>query len=178
MIFDSRISLLSFVTINLIRFTLSMSACHFVTFSSPSSTSFIHTCTLSCISTPSTAPPPCSPDTPKCRTLYQRWQRTWGNKTREQGFQEESERVKERKWVKSFFLTKNRLPSVPTFGTMGATEWQRDGREGKKHWWMNEWINEWMLRKGRTRDRGKKKCAPGSLSACPLLATRDEPQCG
>lgn len=53
MIFDSRTShSLLCHSINRIRFTLSTSACHFVTCSSPSSTLFTHTCSLSCISTP------------------------------------------------------------------------------------------------------------------------------
>lgn len=39
-----------------------------------------------------TAAPTCSPDTLECQTLYQRWQRTWGDKIKERG---DSERTVE-----------------------------------------------------------------------------------
>lgn len=173
MISDSRTSLsLLCRSINLMRFTVSMSAslchlfCPFINLSSSALVMYLR----SLQPKSSTAPPPYSPDTPKCRTLYQRWQRTWGNKMRKPGFQEESERERQREKVGK--NPRRRLPYNPTFGTMGATEWQKRQMGWKKKL-MNEWINKRSVRKGRTRNRGKKKGAPGSLSACPLLATRD-----
>lgn len=46
-----------------------------------------------CATKPLTAAPTCSPDTLKCRTLYQRWLRTWGDQIKERGrFWEDSRR--------------------------------------------------------------------------------------
>lgn len=126
-----------------------------------------------------TAPPPYSPDTPKCRTLYQRWQRTWGNKTREQGFQEESEQGKEKGKTHreagsgTELFRKDRLVSFPS-QPLGPWEQRND----KDRW--NELMNEWMNKQmsGRRKDDPETEDKRRLPLVASLLATRDEPQCG
>lgn len=142
LILTVKVDILSFV--NLLIWLDSLYPCQRVTRFLPFiNILFIHTCNLSYISTPLYHNPrwplqPIPQTQSKCRTLYQRWQRTWGNKTRNQGFQEESRREREGE-EKNPSFSWDRLPFNPTFGTMGDTEWHKRQMKIKL---MNDWMNE------------------------------------
>ena len=175
MIFDSRASLLC-RSINPVRFTLIISTCHSVTSPSPPST-FPHTYVhpLMYLLSPSNH----NPRRPVPKTHQSVGHSTkddkgpegikWGNRDSKEV--KDRKRKKKRGKILSFFRDRRPFrPNLWDHGSYGMTK-ETDGKKEKKNTdeWMNELRNEWRgLRvKGRTRNGGERKGAPGSLSRLP-----------